>query len=47
MFAPEGAVTRQQVAVILYRHSGAEAGNEDLLSSYPMGNRWLHMPGRP
>ena len=29
VFAPEGAVTRQQVAVILYRHSGAEAGNED------------------
>ena len=36
---PEGAVTRQQVAVILYRHSGAEAGNEDLLSSYPDGKQ--------
>ena len=39
VFAPEGAVTRQQVAVILYRHSGAEAGNEDLLSSYPDGKQ--------
>ena len=36
---PRGAVTRQQVAVILYRHSGAEAGNEDLLSSYPDGKQ--------
>ncbi len=32
-------MTRQQVAVILYRHSGAEAGNEDLLSSYPDGKQ--------
>ena len=39
VFAPERAVTRQQVAVILYRHSGAEAGNEDLLSSYPDGKQ--------
>ncbi len=40
VFAPEGAVTRQQVAVILAcRHSGAEAGNEDLLSSYPDGKQ--------
>lgn len=33
-FAPEDAITREQIAAILYRYNG-EAVTEDLLSSFP------------
>ncbi|MFR8334038.1 MAG: S-layer homology domain-containing protein [Oscillospiraceae bacterium] len=38
-FNPNGFITRQQVAVILYRYSGEEAVSEDMLSSYPDGSK--------
>ena len=39
VFDPQGSVTRQQVATILYRYSGEEAVSEDLLSGYPDGDQ--------
>ena len=36
---PNGSVTRQQVATILYRFSGEKAPEKDLLGNYPDGDK--------
>ncbi len=39
VFDPNGSVTRQQVATILYRFSGEKAPEQDLLGNYPDGGK--------
>lgn len=39
IFDPNGSVTRQQVATILYRFSGEKASDQDLLGNYPDGDK--------
>ncbi len=39
IFNPNGAITREQMAAILYRYAGAPEVGENLLGDYPDGNK--------